>query len=178
MKNILLLAGSTRINSLNKKLIKYTESLLQDKASPTFIDLKDYPVPIYNGDLEESEGVPENAKKFAKLIENSDAIIIASPEYNGLPSPILKNIIDWSTRVSKTLHKDKLFALMSASPGALGGARNLSHLTTLLNNIGAKVIGSFVSVPHALEAFDPQDNLKDPILNEAILNQINKIIAN
>src|ERR1700722_9272224 len=97
--NVLAFAGSTRVNSSNKKLIKEAASLAgQMGAQVTLIDLRDFPMPFYDGDLEENEGMPENAQEFRRLINQSQVILIASPNYNGSFSGVLKNALDWASR--------------------------------------------------------------------------------
>ena len=134
---ILAFAGSLREGSYNKKLIK---TAIQG-AEVTYIDLKDYPLPIYNADIEEKEGLPANAIKIKELMWKHDGFIIASPEYNSSISAALKNLIDWASRpatkeeVYLSCFIDKVALLISASPGYLGGIRGLVHLRSILENI-------------------------------------------
>src|SRR5262245_37351060 len=100
--NILAFAGSTRQESVNKKLIAEAAFVARQLgANVTLIDLKDYPIPLYDGDLEAKKGMPSKAKKLRQLIEKHSIILIASPEYNGSLSAVLKNVIDWMSRTEE-----------------------------------------------------------------------------
>lgn len=165
--NVLAFAGSTREDSVNKKLVAEAASLAEQMgANVTVIDLRDYPMPLYDGDLDENEGIPENAKLLRQLMIQSQTILISSPDYNGSVSGVLKNTIDWATRseksgASREAFKGKKFALMSASPSVSGGAKGLTHLKDIIQNIGGTVIPQQVTVPKAYDAFDEQGRLKD-----------------
>jgi len=171
---ILALAGSTRTESFNKKLVKVAaEAARQAGAQVTVIDLRDFPLPLYDGDLE-AQGAPENVIKLKKVFLEHDGLLISSPEYNSSITGVLKNTIDWVSRTTApqepplSAYRNKVAALVSASPGALGGLRSLSTVRSILSNIGVLVIPSQVAVPKANEAFDAQGNLKDAKQNDAI----------
>ncbi|MDR3612624.1 MAG: NAD(P)H-dependent oxidoreductase [Candidatus Obscuribacterales bacterium] len=144
--SVLCFAGSLRTDSLNKKLVKIAMAGAKEAgARVTFVDLNELPMPIYNGDDETKSGLPENAKKFKKLMKEHDAFLIASPEYNSSVSAALKNAIDWASRPEpgeKPLEafKGKVAGVMACSPGALGGLRGLVHLRAILGNIGTIVV--------------------------------------
>ncbi len=161
MPKILMFAGSARTQSFNKKLITATAKLAESHAEVTLIDLKEYPMPLYDGDVEEADGVPENATKIRELIARHDALLIASPEYNGLISPLLKNTIDWCSRGEDNVYTGKRAAIISASPGGLGGIRGLPHLRTLLSNLGMIVIPQQVAIGSAFKAFTDNGALTD-----------------
>lgn len=178
MPKILMFAGSTRRESLNKKLIIATAEIAKKQgAEVTVIDLSDYPLPIYDGDFEEEHGQPENAKKLHQLIDLHDALVIASPEYNGLPSPLLKNAIDWVSRVDVKVYRGKIAAIMSASPGGLGGLRGLSHLRVLLNNLNVLVIPEQVAVGNALSAFAENGKLKELKQQSRLSNTVHSLLS-
>lgn len=166
-KKVLAFAGSTREDSANKKLIVETANLARQMgANVTVIDLKDYPIPLYDEDLEAREGMPPKAKQLRKLMIQSDVILIASPEYNASLSAVLKNAIDWASRSeegrsSREAFKGKKFAIMAASPGSSGGARGLVHLRIVLEDIGGTVMPLQVVVPGAYNAFDEKGRLKN-----------------
>lgn len=155
---ILAFPGSSREGSLNKKLIGLAANACEKAgATLTLIDLKDYALPIYDGDIEAKSGLPENAKRLKQLAKTHAAFLIASPEYNGSFSPLLKNAIDWMSRQeageqSLEAFQGKAAALLSASPGKLGGLRGLVHLRALLGNVGVLVIPEQVAVPQADKA--------------------------
>jgi len=164
---ILAFAGSTRKDSFNKKLVKIAgEAARASGAEVTLIDLRDFPMPLYDGDLEAEQGIPENAKKFKGLLLAHDALLISAPEYNSSISAVLKNVIDWSSRpvpgeAPLACFNGKVVTLMSASPGALGGLRGLVILRSLLSNINVIVLPAQVAVPKAHEAFESDGKLKD-----------------
>ncbi|MDP1836408.1 MAG: NAD(P)H-dependent oxidoreductase [Chlamydiales bacterium] len=164
---VLAFAGSTREDSVNKKLVVEAAKIARQlHAKVEVVDLRDYPIPFYDEDLETSQGMPIKAKQFRQLMINSDVILIASPEYNGSLSAVLKNTIDWASRGengggSREAFKGKKFVIMSAAPGPGGGARGLVHLRAIIENIGGTVLPQQVVVPGAYNAFDEQGRLKD-----------------
>jgi NAD(P)H-dependent FMN reductase len=172
--SVLCFAGSLRTDSLNKKLVKLAMKGAQGEgAKVTFIDLNDLPMPIYNGDDESKSGLPDNAKKFKKLLKEHDALLIASPEYNSSISGALKNAIDWASRAEEgekplECFKGKIAGLMACSPGALGGLRGLVHLRAILGNIGVIIVPEQTAVPDAMKAFDEQGNLSDEKVGAAV----------
>ena len=165
---ILAFAGSTRKDSFNKKLVKIAADAARVAgAQVTYLDLKDIPMPFYDGDLETEQGIPENAKKFKALLSAHDGLLISAPEYNSSISGVLKNAIDWASRpapgeASFACFTGKVATLMSASPGALGGLRGLVTVRSLFSNINVIVLPAQVAVPKAHEAFDAEGKLKDP----------------
>jgi len=124
---ILAFAGSTRTDSYNKKLVKVSSiGATEAGADVTVIDLKDFPMPIYDGDLEQKEGLPANARKLKDIMLTHHGFLISSPEYNSSISAVFKNMIDWTSRQSEgetplACFKNKVAGIMSASPGGLGG---------------------------------------------------------
>ncbi len=159
---ILLFSGSTRNDSTNKWLAKQaTETAQHSGVKAYFIDLKDYPMPLYNGDLEQEHGVPENAKILEELLKKYNGIVIASPEYNGAFTPLLKNTIDWITRVNYRAFVNKTIGLMSATPGKGGGVRGLKVLRLWLEHMRIKVIGEQFSLPQAPQAITEKGTLVD-----------------
>ncbi len=174
---ILAFAGSSRKESLNKKLIKIAaKGAIEAGAIVTVVDLADYPMPIYNGDLEADEGMPQNAQKFKKLLLEHDGIMIASPEYNSSFSPLLKNVLDWASRaetedeVPYSAYKDKVVVIMSASPGALGGSRGLVFLRMLLSNMSMIVLPNQKSISKANKAFNEDGSLREESHQKSVLN--------
>lgn len=168
--NVLAFAGSTRQDSANKKLVNEAASIARELgATVTVIDLRDYPMPFYDEDLETAEGMPENARKLRQLMLQSQVVFIASPDYNHSVSAVLKNALDWVSRDEKAersreAYLGKKFAIMSASPGKKGGATGLNHLRDILLDQKGIVLEKQVSIPDAYNAFDEQGRLKDPQL--------------
>jgi len=164
---ILAFAGSTRTESFNKQLVKVAVAGAQAAgADVTLIDLRDLPMPLYDGDLEAQEGIPAAAQRFKSLLLAHQGLLIASPEYNSSITGVLKNAIDWASRSAPdekplACFVGKTAALMSASPGALGGLRGLVHLRAILGNIHVLVLPDQLAVPRAHEAFNADGGLND-----------------
>lgn len=163
--NVLAFAGSTREDSCNKKLIAAVARIAKEQqVNVTVVDLKDLSIPFYDADLEAREGMPETAKKIRNLMKSSQIIFIASPNYNGSFSGVLKNALDWASRSengqsSREAYVGKKFVLMSASPGQGGGARGLRHLRDVIQNIGGQVQTEEFSLASCYQAFDQEGNL-------------------
>src|SRR5450631_1699383 len=164
---ILVLPGSTRAGSHNVKLAALAaKELALIDIDVTRISLADYPLPLYEGDLEASAGPPANALKLKQMIMAHQGVFIASPEYSASVTPTLKNAIDWVSRVrgdpSYAAFKGRVFAISSASPGRSGGLRSLMALRQILElGCGALVIPEQVAIPQADHAFDAMDNIVD-----------------
>ncbi|HSB70157.1 MAG TPA: NAD(P)H-dependent oxidoreductase [Candidatus Methylomirabilis sp.] len=165
---ILAFAGSTRSESYNKRLIRIAAAGAKEAgAEVTLIDLRDYPLPLYDADLEASEGLPANARKLKILFLAHRGLLISAPEYNSSITPVLKNTIDWVSRpvpneAPLACFDGKVASLMSASPGALGGLRGLVTVRSILQNIKVIVLPDQVAVPRAADAFTHDGSLKDP----------------
>jgi NAD(P)H-dependent FMN reductase len=166
---ILVFAGSIRTASHNARLAALvSKELAFAGADVTRISLEDYPMPIYDGDLEARSGPPANAAKLKQLMALHHGVFIASPEYNASITPLLKNTIDWISRVRErgetplAVFKNRVFALGGASDGAYGAMRSLLALRQVLElGCGALVIPEQIAVMRASEAFDDMDNLKE-----------------
>lgn len=164
---ILAFAGSTRTESFNKRLVKIAAAGARAVgADVALIDLRDFPLPLYDGDLESREGLPANARALKDLFLANQGLLISAPEYNSSMTAVLKNTIDWVSRPVQgepplNCFDGKVAALMSASPGALGGLRGLVHVRAMLQNIRVLTIPEQVGVPNAAEAFAPDGSLKD-----------------
>ena len=168
MTKILAFAGSARKSSFNKKLVAIAaDGARQAGADVTLIDLADYPMPLFDQDLESAEGMPAAAQAFKQLLIDHDGLLIASPEYNSAFSPLLKNAIDWASRVSEKnesplkAYAGKYAVIMSTSPGGLGGMRGLVFLRMLLANINVTVLPDQQAIPNAFQAFTEDGSLKD-----------------
>jgi chromate reductase len=165
---LLALAGSARRDSLNKKLLAVGAAGARAAgAEVTVVDLADYPMPLYDGDLESRDGLPEKALELKALFESHGGLLLACPEYNGSITPLLKNTIDWVSRKATpdeaplAAYRGKAAALLAASPGGLGGLRGLVHVRAILGNIGVLVLPTQVAVPAAHQAFDEEGRLVD-----------------
>jgi chromate reductase len=163
-RNILVLAGSTRKQSVHRKLAREAAEVLQATgAEATFADLRDYPLPIYDGDLEAEQGMPAEAKALKELARRADGFFIASPEYNGSYPAVLKNAIDWISRPEPgerhlEVFRGKRAAILSATPGPHGGSRGLKQLSELLGMISVTVVDQ-MGIPGSGEAFDHEGKL-------------------
>lgn len=171
---ILAFAGSTRIDSFNKKLVKVAAAgAMENGADVTIIDLRDFAMPLYDGDLEQKEGLPSNARKLKDLMLSHQGFLISSPEYNSSISGVLKNTIDWVSRPSEgeeplACFKDKVAGIMSASPGGLGGLRGLVHVRAILENISVLVIPEQIAIAKAHEVFNADGTIKDKKQEEQV----------
>jgi NAD(P)H-dependent FMN reductase len=172
---ILALAGSLRTGSYNKKILSAAaDGARAAGADVTRIDLRDFPLPVYDADLESGEGLPASAIRLKEHFKAADGLLIASPEYNSAISGTLKNVIDWVSRPAAgerplECFKGKVAALCSASPGALGGVRGLAVVRLILGNIGVVVLPDQVSLPKAADAFDEDGNVLDPGRRKALM---------
>ena len=173
---ILAFAGSTRSDSFNKKLVKIAvNGAIDAGVEVTFIDLRDFPMPLYDGDLEQREGLPASTRKLKDLMLTHQGFLISSPEYNSSISGVLKNTIDWTTRQTEgesplACYKGKIAGLMSASPGGLGGLRGLVTVRSILENIGVLVIPDQVAIAKAHEVFNSDGTLKNKTQEEQVKN--------
>jgi chromate reductase len=165
--SILAFAGSARKESFNKKLVRAAaEGARRAGADVTVVDLMDYPLPLFNEDLEREAGPPENALKLKQLFLEHAGLLISAPEYNSSITPLLKNTIDWVSRSTDgepplAAYRGKVAAIMAASPGALGGLRGLVHVRSILSSIGVLVLPDQIALPRAFEAFNDAGNLND-----------------
>jgi len=170
---ILAFAGSLRKDSINKKLIKWACLELKNfDVTVTFVDLIDYPLPIYNPDLTPEE-FPKNAIILEKLMLENDAWLIASPENNFSITSVLKNLIDYVSRAPENkpnmgLFTNKIVSLMAASPSGFGGVRGITHIREILTTLGSIVLPAQATLSNAYVAFDEQGNLIDIIKQKAV----------
>jgi chromate reductase len=166
---ILVFAGSIRTGSFNGRLAALAaKELALLAADVTRISLADYPLPLYDGDAEAADGTPENAKRLKRQFAAHHGIFIASPEYNASITPLLKNTLDWVSRVReageqpRAAFRDRVFALGAASNGTYGGYRSLIALRHVLElGCGALVLPDQVAIRNAATAFDEAENLRD-----------------
>jgi NAD(P)H-dependent FMN reductase len=164
---ILAFAGSARAGSFNKKLVALAANAARAAGGEvTLADLREYPMPLYDADLEAAQGLPEHAKRMKALFLAHDGLLVSCPEYNSSITALLKNTIDWVSRPAPgetplQCFDGKVAALLAASPGALGGLRGLVHVRAILGNIGVLVLPTQIAVGRAQEAFGPDGKLRD-----------------
>lgn len=181
--NILVLAGSTRRDSVNRKLARAAAGAVEAAgAQATLLELSDYPLPLYDGDLEAGQGLPEAARRLKEVFIAHQGLVLVSPEYNSSIPALLKNTIDWVSRPlpeqsGYVPFQGKPAALMSASPGALGGMRGLRHLRDVLIELRMLVLPEVVSVGQAHQAFDEQGRLKEAPMAERVAALAGQLLA-
>jgi len=181
---ILVLPGSVRSGSHNVRLAALaTKELTLLDADVTRISLQDYPLPLYDADLDARAGQPEHAVKLKHMIAAHHGVFIASPEYSASVTPLLKNAIDWVSRVREkgdptyAAFKGRVFAIASASPEAAGGLRSLMALRQILElGCGAVVIPEQVAIPDAERAFDDTDNLVEARLMNLLRAELARLV--
>ena len=165
---ILAFGGSLRRDSFNQKLAAVVaDGAREAGADVTLIALRDFPLPVFDQDLEAAEGMPSEAKKLKALFREHHGLIIASPEYNSSITGALKNAIDWVSRAESddepplAAYRGKTAVVCAASPGALGGLRGLVHVRAILGNIGVNVLPDQLAVSKAGEAFRSDGSFVD-----------------
>ena len=182
MAKILAFGGSLRAESFNKKLVKVAvEGARAAGGEVTLVDLREFPMPVYDADLETASGLPEHVKRLKKLFLEHDGLMISTPEYNSSIPGTLKNVLDWVSRAEQgepplAAYAGKVAILMSASPGQWGAIRSLGLLKMMLGNIKVLVLPDFVSVAKAGEAFNPDGTLKDA-KQAAAVQKLGKTLA-
>jgi chromate reductase len=180
---ILVIPGSLRTGSLNAKLAAVVaHEVAQAGAEVTRISLADFPLPIYDGDLQAKSGVPKNAVNLKRMIAAHHGVVIVTPEYNSSVPALVKNTVDWVTRV-QDLHeargqvfRERPFAIAAASESRLGGARALAALRLILSACQATVIPSQLALSFAIDAYDDMDRLKHPADAEALKALVRQLI--
>jgi chromate reductase len=180
---ILVIPGSLRTGSLNAKLAAtIAHELLQAGAEVTRISLSDFPLPIYDGDLQAKSGVPKHAVNLKRMMGTHQGVLIVTPEYNSSVPALVKNTIDWISRVQDAhetrgqVFRDRVFAIAAASGGRLGGTRALSALRQILTACHAMVVPNQLSLSFAEEAYDDKDRLKHSADIEAMGAMVRQLI--
>lgn len=177
---IALISGSTRTGSINAQLVKAVSLVFKDLgAKPTIISLKDYEMPIYDGDYEEANGVPKSVKNLIRRLKGFDGVFISTPEYNGGLPALLKNTIDWTTRVELGHFKGPVYGVGACSPGPMSGIMAMRELQFILMRLGAHVLPTQVGTGFAAKAFEKNGRLVDgfsknqaTLMASQMLNQI------
>jgi chromate reductase len=172
--DMLILAGSTRKASLNAELARHMVTVAtRDGVDARFIDLSDFEMPMYNFDFEEAVGPPRAAVELHDLIKSAQSVVLVSPEYNGGPTPVLKNAIDWVSRVTKRPLEGKRVGLVSATPGAGGGVTGLAGLRLILTSMRADL------PPHDLAVGNGRAKLEalDADLDEQIVSFLSHVTS-
>jgi len=178
MAKALTLSGSIRKDSHNGRLATSMGAKLSIAGlEVNNIDLKDYQLTLFNADVEQTNGEPQAAIDLARMFSEADVIFIASPEYNGSLSPLLKNTLDWISRQKFKAYSRAVFAIGSASPGKLGGIGGLGHLRDILNRLGALVVPMALGVGNANSAFDGNGLLVDGAIEKRAQNIVAQLTS-
>jgi NAD(P)H-dependent FMN reductase len=171
---ILAFSGSTRKDSLNRKLLSAAAKSIKDAGGVvTIFEFRDFPMPFYDEDLQKKEGFSQNVKKFRSLVKSHNGFLIATPEYNHGISAVLKNAIDWASRREGkeppgSLFRDKPGLIISAAPGGYGGVRALMHLREVLGALGIIVLPGQLALSRANKAFEENGSLSEPLIEAEI----------
>jgi chromate reductase, NAD(P)H dehydrogenase (quinone) len=180
---MLVIPGSLRTGSLNARLAAtVAQELARAHVDVTRISLGDFPLPIYDGDLQTKSGVPKHAVNLKRMIGAHHGVLIVTPEYNSSVPPLLKNAIDWVSRVHDAhesrgqVFRERVFAIASASESRLGGARALAALRLILSACRAMVIPNQLALAFSGEAYDDMDRLKHPGDIEALQALVRQLI--
>ncbi len=173
--HILFTAGSFRTESLNKKNAKEALRLAQELGhTGEFVDLRDYAIPVYDGDDEEKSGAPEGVKKLGEKIAAADALVVSTPEYNYSMPGGLKNVVDWLSRLKPAPLAGKPLLLLGASPGPLSAVRGMTHSKVAFDSVGMHVFPTLLGLGTAGDAFDEQGRLKDEKKTKALKELLEK----
>jgi chromate reductase len=180
---ILIIPGSLRTGSLNARLAAVVaKEFALANVGVTRLSLDDYPLPIYDGDVESKSGVPKSALNLERMMSAHHGIVFVTPEYNSSLPPLLKNAIDWVTRVEERgrskgqVFRERAFAMASASEGRFGGSRCLSALRLILSSCRATVIPNQLALSFAGEAYDDAEKLKHKADADALRAMVTQLI--
>ena len=180
---ILVIPGSLRTGSHNARLAAAAAyEFAQAGVEVTRLSLGDFPLPIYDGDLQTKSGVPKNAVNLKRMIAAHHGVLLVTPEYNSSVPPLLKNTIDWVTRVQDShetrgqVFRERPFAIAAASESRLGGTRALAALRLILAACQATVVPNQLALSFADQAYDEMDKLKVPADIEALTALVRQLI--
>ncbi len=180
---ILVISGSLRRGSFARQLARAAADLaVAGGAVATLADLRDLEMPLYDGDLEDNHGLPSNAVALRRLVQQHDALLVVTPEYNASIPAVLKNALDWVSRPyaqepGVSAFRGKTAALLASSPGALGGLRALVHLRQVLMNLGVLVLTEQYALGGANSAFGASGELVDDKHRTAVGNVVSRLVT-
>ncbi len=160
---VLCFSGALRAGSVSKQLVQEAARFLdvQHDITADHADLRDFPFPVYDSDIEQTIGIPDSILQLAIRVREADALVIASPEYNGGISSVLKTLVDWLSRVKPDVLTGKFLLLLSTSPSGTGGVAGLWHTRVPFEALGVHVFPHMVAIPRSQNAFDADGNLVD-----------------
>jgi chromate reductase len=178
---ILAMAGSLRAGSYNKKLAKLgAEALTRQGAEVELLDLREYTMPLYDGDLEDTQGLPPMAIAFKRKLSAAQGFWFASPEYNSSVPGVFKNAIDWASRGEENVFEGKVAALCGASPGGYGSVRGHNHLRQIMATLGVWTLPDQLLIARAHEAFSPEGaliNARSAEMLEALASELLRAVT-
>lgn len=183
MVKILVVPGSARRDSLNRKLAAAATEIAVDLGARTdLVGPEDLDLPLFDQDLEDASGLPAAARALKERFLAADGLLFVSPEYNSSITPLMKNVIDWVSRTEKegepplAAYRGKAASLLAASPGALGGLRGLVHLRSILGNIGVFVTPTQFALGSASDKFADDGTLADEDAVRAVTRVVRELI--
>ena len=183
---LLAISGSSRAGSWNRKLVDAAAAIAAARgAQVDTLDLRSLALPLYDGDLEKASGVPDGARRLRDALRAADGVLLAAPEYNGFPTPLVINSFDWLSRLQAEDGKpaglgstaNKPVGILAASPGLLGGLRSLNFTRQYLSMAFAMLpVPQQFALAKANEAFDEHGALKDAKQQAAVENVVNALL--
>lgn len=180
---IAVLSGSARTGSVNTKVAAIAARALKERgADVRLVDPGQLVAPVYNADIERSEGLPQGMSELKRIIADADGLAISTPEYNGFVPPLLVNAFSWVSRpeggeASCAAFSGKVAAIMAASPGSLGGVRVVPRLRDCLAELGVTVVPGFVTIRSAYGAFEEDGTFIDGANSNAVAGLMAKLVA-
>ncbi|MGV9242088.1 NADPH-dependent FMN reductase [Streptomyces sp. NPDC003710] len=175
---VLVFGAALRADSANARLAALVARLISDTGAAVHLAaMRDFDMPLYDGDMEATEGLPHGALALRDQLEQSDAFVISSPEYNASVPGVLKNAIDWVSRVRPQPFKTKNAMLLSASPSLVGGNRGLWALRMPLEHLGTRVYPDMFSLAHSYQAFAEDGTLADPGLQQRLTETVSGFLS-
>ena len=183
MTKILIFAGSARRDAYSRQLAAAATMLVESHGgTPTLIDLGDFPVSLYNADLEAELGIPQSAMEFRRLVATHHGLVVVTPEYNGFVTPLLLNMLCWASRPSPgddfgNVFQGRPVALAASSPGRLGGVQVIPRLRDLLGELGMIAVPGFVTLAGAATAFTEDGQLADTDAGDGLARLVRRLIA-
>ena len=180
LKKVIIIPGSQRKQSINRRLASYLQSLLNAYCHADILDVDTVDLPLFNQDLENNDEVLAKVQAVYRPLRNADGLIVVSPEYNGSYSPFLKNTVDWISRLPRlpggqeyrNPFHGKPLLLASATPGRSGGLLGLQSTRNLFAYLGSLILAEQISLPHANDAWDEAGLFIDPSLDTVVENAL------
>ncbi len=177
MLRVVTIPGSLRAGSYNRKLLRLAEPFLEPQVELDRIDLKNFPLPPYDGDLQDQQGIPPLAEDLKNRIRAAHGVLVSAPEYNWGVSGMYKNVIDWTSRGKQQPWAGKVVGMMGASDGPWGTQRATQHYRQIYAGLGAIVLPQSFNLPHAAQVWDASDKLLDDKLPGRVEKFVQQFLA-